>query len=547
MLKKILQISAKVLLGLFAFYLFLGFVVIPVGLGWVIRDQGTKFLKHPVEVRSVFFNPFLLKLSVNGFQILDADKQVMVGFDKLDVDVSFISLFKKEYRVELIALDGLKVNPVLLPGGKINLMDLVPVPPAAPAVVAKADEKAKAPAALPLVIIDLVTLQRGNIHFLDRSINPNFASFLSDMDIRVVGLSTKSDSQATMIFQGKIGGKGTIGTEVVIKPFAQPLQLETTFSLDGFALDALTPYVGKYTGRALKDGKLEFKMDYRISDNKLTATHKVLIQRFEFGQKVESKDALPLPFGLAVALLEDPQGRIKISLPVTGDMSKPDFHYWSLVGQVVRNFFMSLVTKPFAFLASALGADSGTDDMGYVKFLPGKADLSDAEKEKIKTLLITLKERPKLRLEINGGYDLVADWKSIKLEQLDKEYKDLRSQSSRSDAWVYEMIYQRRFGIRELWALTNKYKVKEATYKEEELVAELKRQLIENAPADRPALQALAAARAAAVNQFILSSGFDPAHLSVGQSREEQMSMGFVPLAFTLTIFGEETASPVAP
>jgi outer membrane protein OmpA-like peptidoglycan-associated protein len=543
MLKKIMGWTLKIIVGVFAFYLFVGFVVIPAGLSWAIKDQGTKILQHPVKVRSVSFNPFFLRLGINGLEVLGSDQQLMAGFDKLDVDVSFISLFKKEYRVESIALDGLKVNTVLMPDGKINLMSLVPATPeAVPATTPEAvpATEAKAPAPLPLVFVDLITLQHGNVHFLDRTLQPNFASALSDIDVRITDISTKSDAQSRLVFQGKLGGKGTVSTELVIRPFTQPLELETTFSLDDFALDVLTPYVGKYTGRALKDGKFELKMDYRISDNKLTAAHKVLIQRFEFGQKVESKDALPLPFGLAVALLEDPQGRIKISLPVSGDMSKPDFHYWSLVGQVVRNFFMGLVTKPFAFLASALGADSGTDELGFVKFLPGKADLSDAEKEKIKTLLGALKDRPKLRLEVNGGYDPKADWTAIKTDSLETSYKELRAKSSRTDSWIYQMLYQRAFGIRDLWALTSKYKVKEGAYNEEALVAELKRQLIENAPADTAAMQALANARATAVYDLIAATGFDAGRLSLGINREEQASMGFVPLEFTLTVFGEE-------
>jgi hypothetical protein len=541
MLKKVLHVSFKIIAGIFAFYLFLAFIIIPLGSVWVIRSQGTKLLKHPVNVRAVYFNPFLLKLGIRGFAILDMDKQVMAGFDKLDVDVSFIRLFKKEYHVESIVLDGLKVNAVFLPDGKIDLMDLVPAPTgAAGPASAATSTPAATPASLPLVIVDLITLQHGNIHFLDRTIQPNFASSLSDIDVRITDVSTKPDSETRLVFQGKLGGKGTIGTELVIRPFAQPLQLETTFSLDDFALDILTPYVGKYTGRALKDGKLELKMDYRISDNQLTAAHKVLIQRFEFGQKVESKDALPLPFGLAVALLEDPQGRIKISLPVTGDLSKPDFKYWPLVGQVVRNFFMGLVTKPFAFLASALGADSGTDELGFVKFLPGKADISDTEKEKIKVLLAALKDRPKLRLEVNGGYDPKADWIAIKTDALEKSYKELRAQSSRTDSWIYQMLYQRAFGIRDLWALTGKYKVKEGAYDDDKLVAELRRQLVENAPPDAEALGVLASARAAVVHDLIAAEGFDTQRLSMGQNREEQASMGFVPLEFTLTVFGEE-------
>jgi hypothetical protein len=199
---------------------------------------------------------------------------------------------------------------------------------------------------LPIVIFDDIALRKGKVRFLDLTIDPHFTTTMSDMDIHVTGLTTRPDCLAVVTFQAKLDEKGAVSNELLIKPFVQPLELETTFSLNGYAMNILSPYVGKYTGRSLKDGNLEFRMVYRIANNKLTASHKVLVQRFEFGQKVASKDALPLPFGLAVALLEDPQGRINISLPVTGDLSKPNFRYWPLVGQVVRNFFTGLVTKP---------------------------------------------------------------------------------------------------------------------------------------------------------------------------------------------------------
>ena len=45
------------------------------------------------------------------------------------------------------------------------------------------------------------------------------------------------------------------------------------------------------------------------------------------------------------------------------------------------------------------GSDTGTDELGYVRFTPGKADLSGAQKQKLTNLIKGLKERPKLRLE----------------------------------------------------------------------------------------------------------------------------------------------------
>jgi len=126
MSKQILRITAKSIGGIFLFYLFLGSVVIPLALKWGGEIQGTKILKTPVRVQAVFFNPFLWRINIKGFEILDAHKQVLAGFDALAVDVSFINLFKKIYRVESVGLDGLRVSVALLPGGRINLLDLIP-------------------------------------------------------------------------------------------------------------------------------------------------------------------------------------------------------------------------------------------------------------------------------------------------------------------------------------------------------------------------------------------------------------------------------------
>lgn len=542
MLNRVVLVFLKVVVGFFAFYLVLAAVVLPLTLKWAVESQGSRLLRHPVRLAAAGFNPFLWKLEVRGFSVLDAGGKMMAGFARLALDVSFTALFSKTYRVESLAVDGLTVNAALLDGGRLDLADLVPA--VVPAAVTDGTRPGKAaapsPGPLPLVVVDLVTLRDGRVNFLDRTVHPNFSVAVHAIDVRVTGFSTRPDGITRVVLKAGLGEKGTLDTELNIKPLVVPLEAETSFTLNDFALDALSPYVGKYTGRALKDGGMEFRMDYRIAGNKLSATHKVLIQRFTFGDKVESKDALPLPFGLAVALLEDPQGRIKISLPVTGDMSKPDFHYWSLVGQVVTNFFTGLVTKPFAFLASALGADSGTDELGYVRFLPGRGEIPEPEQKKILTLLQGLKEHPKLKLEVDGGYDPDLDWKAVKADTLAKDYAELRKASSRSDSAVYQMLYQRRVGIRELWELTKKFKGQEVGYDDAGLVGEIKRLLVEGGVPDKPALEALAAARAKAVYDFVVASGFDPARVSTGPVRQEQASMGFVPSEFTLTVFGAE-------
>lgn len=549
-LVKILKIIGKIILWLFVAYLVLGFIILPFVLTWAIRTQGVKYTKHNIHVKSVGLNPLSLSLSVNGLEVLGHDKKVMVGFQKFFVNVSALSLFKKMYRLEDVVLDGLQVNAALLPDGSIDLLKLVPEPvktekPVQTLVQTPNTQPQTKSQSMPNVVLDRVLLTKGKVTFTDLTVSPNFYKVISDINITVTGFSTDPGSLVKVVLNATLNDKGKILTEAQIKPWVEPLELEVTFDLDQYAMTVLTPYVGKYTGRELSQGKMDFKMTYRISDNKLVASHKLLIQNFEFGKGVESKDALNLPFGLAVALLEDPQGRISIALPVKGDLSDPKFEYWPLVGQVARNFFIKLVTKPFGVLASVVGGgDSGSDETGEVRFTPGKAQLSAEDKAKLLAITEGLKQRPKLSLAINGSYDPEVDWKAIKLQVFDKDFNDLKAESSKIESWVYRTLYQRRFGVRALFKLINAYQRKKENIDDNpQLNAEIKRQLIEDAPPDKLALDVLAQTRAKIVYDLMLDSGFDVNRLSIGANKTTQSSMGLVPLEFTLTVYGESAKS----
>jgi hypothetical protein len=245
---------------------------------------------------------------------------------------------------------------------------------------------------------------------------------------------------------------------------------------------------------------------------------------------------LGLPFGLALALLEDANGQIKVALPVTGDLSDPQFRFWPLVGQVIRNFFFKVVSSPFAFLGSVLGSESGTDELGYVRFQPGQAVLTDAERQKLATLVRGMEQRPALKLEIKGAFDPDMDWKALAAQALAGNYAQLRAGSSRTESQLYQMLYQRSFGIRGLWSLARKYKNRPGQYQENAFITEIRRQLIESAPADHAAMSSLATERAKVVHEALLSLGLDMGKVTLGAVHSTRGSMGSVAMELTLTV-----------
>jgi outer membrane protein OmpA-like peptidoglycan-associated protein len=553
-MKKAFRILLKILAGFVIFVFLVIYVVIPVGVPPLVRSQGSKILKHRVELRSVWFNPFLLRVSIGGLKILDADRQVVAGFDKFWVDASFLALLRKQYRVEIIGLNRLQVHAALLAGNKINLIELVPAvnqtaPATAPAAALQHETvsgQQPAPAQqLPAFSIDAIRMTNATVTFTDRTIEPAFMTSLSAMNLNVTGFSTDPDARTNVTFSSRLDQQGEISVQAAARLFAKPLEMETSFSLNRYALSVLTPYVGKYTGRAVKDGgQLDLNMEYRISDNKLDARHKLLIQKFDFGDKVESQSALPLPFGLVIALLEDPQGRITVSLPVYGDVSDPQFRYLPLLGKTAANFVMKLVTSPFTALLSMAGLEGASEELGRVTFDPGSALLTDATVEKLKVLIQALNNRPKISLEINGSCDPEADWKAIKTQAFDEEFIRRRLESTGDDLLILKQMYRLRFGIRAYWVLVRRF-TSAKQIDADALRAEMKRLVIEEGEPDAAALDALSRQRAEAVRAYLSDGGCDMSRVAVGELKRVQQSMGQVPLEFTLTVWGSEEIDAV--
>ncbi len=549
--KIIVKIFAWIAIVVIGLYLFISFVVIPIAVPWIAKTQGTKILSHPVSLGGAWFNPFTLDLNLYGLKILDTDKQVIFGFKKFRVDVSFLSLLKKQLHIELINIDGLNLNLVLLADNQLNILSLVPKSTQAtnPPKESNADLPIKEsnadapksmaiePSALPDVKIDSITLENGVVNFSDKCIAPGFSTRLSEMNLGVTGVSTKPDSQVKIIYKCKLDEKGKIDIQTQIKPFEKQLQMETTFSLNNYAMHALTPYVGKYTGHAVKDGgNLDIKVDYKIENNKLVASHKLFVENFDFGEKVESKDALSLPFGLVLALLEDTQNRINISLPVHGDISSPKFEYFHLLGQVAVNFFMNIVTSPFKALLSMVPSGvEGSEEVSTVTFAPGSAVLTDEAKKTIDVLVKAMKERPKVALEINGSYDSNADWRAIKNKVFDTDLATRSKESKRGDMRIFKFMFEEEFGLREYWVLERQY-TNNGKLDEESLKREIQRRIIENGAPDKAGLEALGQSRAQVVYDLLVAAGVDIARVSIGVVRETKINMDLIPLEFTLTV-----------
>jgi hypothetical protein len=140
----------------------------------------------------------------------------------------------------------------------------------------------------------------------------------------------------------------------------------------------------------------------------------VVIKQIELG--AEKEGGSPWPMRLVVALLEDSEGVIDVSLPVEGDVNKPDFKYGSVVWQVIKNLFTKAVTSPFRLLSSMMGIEN--DKLSSIDFEGGSSVLQPPQIEKLDQIAAMLAKHPKLSMNIYGGWDAVSDTHALKAKKL---------------------------------------------------------------------------------------------------------------------------------
>ncbi|OPY72770.1 MAG: AsmA family protein [Syntrophorhabdus sp. PtaU1.Bin002] len=268
--------------------------------------------------------------------------------------------------------------------------------------------------------IEKVTLQGGTIQFTDRLIKPSYSAVLTEIGGRVTGLSPRKNRRADVELRGKLDNHVPLEITGKINPWRENLYVDLAMKFKDLELSPLTPYSGKYTGYSLEKGKLSFDVRYLIVDRKLDAKNMIFFDQLTLGDRVESPDATKLPVRLAIALLKDRHGQIKLDIPVTGYIDDPKFSVWKIIWKIIGNLLTKAATSPFALLGSVFG---GGEELSYLEFDYGRATLDEGNIKKLDTLTNVLEQKPSIKLDIEGHADLERDREGLKNYLVNRKIK----------------------------------------------------------------------------------------------------------------------------
>jgi hypothetical protein len=297
------------------------------------------------------------------------------------------------------------------------------------------------------ITIGLITLQGGRIDFADNHIQPNYSMNMVEIGGRISGLSPEEVKTAEVDLRGRLGSGAPLEIKGKINPLSKDLLIDLNVKLNDIELGPLTPYSGKFVGYTIEKGKLSMDLQYLIVKRKLESQNRIFFDQLTLGNRVESPEATK-PQHLAISLLKDPKGQIRLDLPVGGSLDDPKFSVFSVVLQIIGNLLLKAATSPFALLGAVFG---GGEQLDSLEFDYGSADVKGPNENKVNTLIKIMQERPGISLDIEGHVDLEKDkeelrqltfnWK-IKAQKLKELVKQGQSAVSLDDVKIEPPEYR---------------------------------------------------------------------------------------------------------
>jgi uncharacterized protein involved in outer membrane biogenesis/uncharacterized membrane protein len=395
---------------------------------------------------------FVGNTTISDFGALDRPtSQELVRWKTLTVSGVDVSDTPRKFVLGAIALDEFYARLIVNPDASINMQRLfapnatetLPTPTSAPAVKppagampAAAPKPSAPPPAKPAedaaVSIGDIKVSRGDVQFSDFYIKPNYSAHLTDVAGSVSALSRTQAGKVDVT--ARVGNLAPVEVHGTVNPFAQALTLDLTGKATNVDLPPLSAYSVKYAGYGITKGALSFEVHYKIDNRRLTASNKLVLDQLTFGDRVDSPTATKLPILLAVALLKDGNGTIRLDLPVQGSLDDPEFSVFGIVVQIIVNLITKAITAPFALIGALVG--SHADELAFVEFEPGRAELSAPAEAKLQALAKGLADRPALKLDLAGRAVPDADREGLKRAALERAMRAQKQKAliARGDA-----------------------------------------------------------------------------------------------------------------
>lgn len=270
----------------------------------------------------------------------------------------------------------------------------------------------------PTVKIKDFQIHSSNLSYTDETIRQEFNILLSQIDIQ----SKNVDINKTNTFDMSVGFPNNGKANMKWKGNMNDLKnQELRLNLQNIDLKKLSPYCYEYSAYDITKGNMNFNTKLTINNNYINSTNMIDVYKMSVGKKHKGiKVEYDVPLRLGVYVLKDKDDKIKLDIPVKGNLDSPEFSYKKIIFKTIVNLMVKVAVSPIRFLASSMGLNP--DRMESLPINALQTDITAEQYSQMNDLAEIYKNKPEMKISLIQWVDKEDAFKEAVLYLAKKDF-----------------------------------------------------------------------------------------------------------------------------
>ena len=261
-----------------------------------------------------------------------------------------------------------------------------------------------------------IVLNNGyDISFADQSIKPALEKEINIEKLTLSTIANRTLSNKTHLDLALKDEYMTFAFAGDMQPFNPKLNIEGKGELKEFALADVATYINDAIGLNIRSGNLDSQFTVNVVDSEIDSEIELLLRGAKFSSKSETDEAsligtTAIPLNVALDLIKNRKGDIKLKLPIKGNVDDPKFGLGDVVSLVIQKAAMkqaqSYLVKTFIPYGQVVNVALSAGSMALkirfedLNMTPSSLDYSDEQLVYIDGFIKLMQDKPKLRVNV---------------------------------------------------------------------------------------------------------------------------------------------------
>ncbi len=339
----------------------------------------------------------------------------LIQMAKLAIDHAELSA--DSLALEALTITGLNAQPILNQSKQLaNLVQLAQAPSSDAVDQTQAPDAAAKPfhASFQQLIID----GDSQVVFIDNSVKPRFVQKLTLEQFELSQIDNqKPDQQTLFAMQGAIDDYGKLIANGQVTLFNPVPSGDINVEIDQVSLPPASPYLNQVLGFGFLSGHLDNKLSLTINQGKLKGESKLKLRGIELEKSAEQadiglKEQTAIPLNVALGMLKDSKGNVKLDIPLAGSTQDPQFGLTGFIKVVVQKAVWSATKSylmdtfvPYANVVSVLfSAGEFVMKLRFndLAFEPKQTVISEAQQEYMQQFIGLMQKEKGAEVKVCG-------------------------------------------------------------------------------------------------------------------------------------------------